>query len=312
MNAPAESPCARLPEDMRFFERGWLSSNNLLLLGQNETVLIDSGYTTHSAQTRTLIQLALGTRPLDRLVNTHLHSDHCGGNAVLQATWPQLQTLVPPGLASAVRAWDTVELTYEPTGQSCPRFKADGILQPGTSIRLADRDWEIHAAPGHDPHAVILFEPRTHVLLSADALWEHGFGVVFPEITGDSGFQEIGETLDLIESLNAHVVVPGHGRVFSDVSGALARARERLALFRQQPIKHASHAAKVLLKFKLLELQRISLSDFTRWSGASEYLLKLHAMNFPEEDFPQWIDRLLDDLVRAKALQRQGEELINL
>ena len=301
-----------LPEDMRFFERGWLSSNNLLLLGQKETVLIDSGYTTHSAQTRALIQQALGTRSLDRLINTHLHSDHCGGNAVLQQTWPLLQTQVPPGLATAVQAWDTVELTYEPTGQTCPRFKADGVLQPGTLLQLADRHWEIHAAPGHDPHSVILFEPHARVLLSADALWEHGFGVVFPEIMGDSGFKEIGETLDLIERLNANVVVPGHGRVFNDVSGALMRARERLALFQKHPVKHASHAAKVLLKFKLLELQRISLSDFTRWAASSEYLRHLHAVHFPQEDFSQWIDRLLEDLAHARALQRSGEDLINI
>lgn len=296
---------------MRFFERGWLSSNNLLLIGADETVLIDSGYTTHSAQTLSLMQHALGTRALNRLVNTHLHSDHCGGNAALQQAWPQLVTLIPPGLAQAVKTWNTVDLTYEPTGQSCPRFKADDVLQPGTSRLLAGRTWEIHAAPGHDPHSVILFEPRSRVLLSADALWEQGFGVVFPEIVGDSGFKEIGETLDLIEQLRPAVVVPGHGRVFNDVSGALQRARERLALFQQHPIKHASHAAKVLLKFKLLELQKISLPDFTQWSHNSGYLRDLHANNFAQETFPAWIDRLLEDLVRAKALQRVGDDLLN-
>lgn len=296
---------------MRFFERGWLSSNNLLLIGEDETVLIDSGYTTHSAQTLSLMQHALGTRALNRLVNTHLHSDHCGGNAALQQAWPQLVTLIPPGLAQAVKTWNTVDLTYEPTGQSCPRFKADDVLQPGTSRRLAGRTWEIHAAPGHDPHSVILFEPGSRVLLSADALWEQGFGVVFPEIVGDSGFKEIGETLDLIEQLRPAVVVPGHGRVFNDVTGALQRARERLALFQQHPIKHASHAAKVLLKFKLLELQKISLPDFTQWSRNSGYLRDLHANNFAQETFPAWIDRLLEDLVRAKALQRVGDDLLN-
>ena len=300
-----------LPPDMRFFERGWLSSNNLLLMGPDETVLIDSGYFTHSAQTLSLVQHALGARPLSRLLNTHLHSDHCGGNALLQATWPHLQTLVPPGLADAVRSWDTVELTYEPTGQTCPRFQVTGVLQPGSSHALAGRTWTVHAAPGHDPHSVVLFEPTSRILLSADALWEHGFGVVFPEIVGESGFKEIGETLNLIESLEPAVVVPGHGAVFTDVAGALVRARARLTLFQQQPVKHASHAAKVLLKFKLLELQRISLADFTQWSANSAYLRNLHESHFAQENFAAWIDRLLDDLVRAKALQRSGPELIN-
>ena len=141
---------------------------------------------------------------------------------------------------------------------------------------------------------------------------EHGFGVVFPEIVGESGFKEIGETLNLIESLDPAVIVPGHGAVFTDVASALVRARERLAVFQQQPVKHASHAAKVLLKFKLLELQRISLADFTQWSAASAYLRNLHESHFAQEAFAVWIDRLLDDLVRAKAMQRLGPELINI
>jgi len=68
----------------------------------------------------------------------------------------------------------------------------------------------------------------------------------------------------------------------------------------------------VLLKFKLLELQRISLGDFTQWSADSAYLRNLHESHFAQEEFAAWIDRLLDDLVRAKVMQRMGPELINL
>ena len=71
---------------MTVFERGWLSSNNILFTGQHSgAALVDTGYCTHSAQTLALVQSALGRRPLERILNTHLHSDHCGGNAALQA-----------------------------------------------------------------------------------------------------------------------------------------------------------------------------------------------------------------------------------
>src|SRR5207237_1275904 len=68
------------------FERGWLSSNNVLFAGDDstESVLIDSGYVTHSEQTVELVRQALRGRRLDRVINTHLHSDHCGGNHALQ------------------------------------------------------------------------------------------------------------------------------------------------------------------------------------------------------------------------------------
>ena len=96
---PIPMPSSLLPPDIRVFERGWLSSNNILLLGQDNTALVDSGYASHAPQTLALVASALGDRPLDQLVNTHLHSDHCGGNAALQSHYPALRTAIPPGLA---------------------------------------------------------------------------------------------------------------------------------------------------------------------------------------------------------------------
>ena len=34
----------------------------------------------------------------------------------------------------------------------------------------------------HDPESIVLYQPGLRVLISADALWENGFGVVFPEL----------------------------------------------------------------------------------------------------------------------------------
>ena len=47
-------PSSLLPDDIRVFERGWLSSNNILLLGQDNTALVDSGYASHAPQTLAL------------------------------------------------------------------------------------------------------------------------------------------------------------------------------------------------------------------------------------------------------------------
>ena len=94
-----------LPPGVQVLERGWLSSNNILFVGQDSTALIDSGYCTHSAQTLQLVAAGLQRRTLDLLLNTHLHSDHCGGNAALQERYPQLQTLIPPGEAAQVAVW---------------------------------------------------------------------------------------------------------------------------------------------------------------------------------------------------------------
>ncbi len=301
-----------LPAGITVFQRGWLSSNNILIEGHGSTALIDSGYVTHAPQTVALVETALGGRALNVLVNTHLHSDHCGGNAALQARYPDLKTLIPPGLAEHVRVWDPHALTYAPTGQNCPQFDFNEVLQPGTEIRLGDIDWQVHAAPGHDPHSVILFDPASRLLVSADALWERGFGVVFPELEGIEAFDAVGATIDLIEALRPEVVIPGHGPIFSDVEAAIAFARERLRGFVAKPDKHIRHAVKVLLKFKLLELQSITVADFLAWAQSTPYFLAIYQQHFSTIDFAQWVDELIADLVRAGVAAREGQVVRNV
>lgn len=302
---------ARLPNAVVVLERGWLSSNCIVVRGAAEAALVDSGYWTHAQQTVALVSQACAGLPLVKLVNTHLHSDHCGGNAALQARYPGLRTWVPPGMADSVRAWDPVALTYEPTGQHCPRFTIDGVLAPGETLRLGDLEWQVHAAPGHDPHSVVLFEPRSRTLVSADALWEHGFGVVFPELEGTRAFDEVAATLGVIERLDPAVVIPGHGPVFDDASGALFRARARLAGYESDPERHASHAAKVLLKFKLLEWQRIPLAALLAWSEDVPYLRLVHGRWFERLEFAEWILGLVASLERSGAAARSDGFVFN-
>ena len=72
---------------LTILERGWLSSNNVLVhaaSGEAGAWLVDTSHVNHAAQTLALVQHALAGRPLAAIANTHLHSDHCGGNALLQ------------------------------------------------------------------------------------------------------------------------------------------------------------------------------------------------------------------------------------
>lgn len=302
---------ATLPRGVSVLERGWLSSNNILIQGDAGTALIDSGYHTHAPQTLALVRAALKDRPLGVLINTHLHSDHCGGNAALQAAYPHLRTLIPPGQAGDVRDWDAYALSYTPTGQHCPRFCFDEVLQPGTELRLGDVLWQIHAAPGHDSHSVILFEPQSRCLISADALWQRGFGVVFPELDGASAFDEVAATLDVIEALQPLTVVPGHGSPFTDVAQALTVARQRLANFVTHPHKHIHYATKVMLKFKLLEVQRITRTDLLAWAQGTPYLAQLFAQQFGGAPFAQGLDALVSELVRSGAATTQAAVVSN-
>ncbi len=251
------------------FERGWLSSNNVLLHdAERGALLVDSSHVLHGAQTVALLRHALAGAPLAGVVNTHLHSDHCGGNAAVQRAFG-CRVTVPPGHFGAVQAWDTDTLGYGPTGQLCERFAADAALQPGEHLEAGGRRWLALAAPGHDPHSLVLFDAMHGVLISADALWANGFGVVFPELDGEQAFDEVGATLDLIEALAPKLVIPGHGAPFDDLAGALARARSRLDAFRADPRRHDRHALKVLLKYHLMERRAEPWPQLLDWFAAT-------------------------------------------
>ncbi|NRR32159.1 MBL fold metallo-hydrolase [Oxalobacteraceae bacterium] len=298
-----------LPDSILVFERGWLSSNNILLLGRHETALVDSGYKIHAEQTLELVRHALHGRRLDRLINTHLHSDHCGGNAILQAHFG-CQTAIPVAEADKVRHWDVEALSFKATAQQCDRFGFDTTIAPGDVLTLADMEWQALAAPGHDPHSLLLYCAQERILISADALWENGFGIIFPELDGASGFAEQRATLDLIATLDVRMVIPGHGAPFDDAAGALARARSRLDYLAADPQRNAQNAIKVLLKFLLLERQRIALSDLPT------LLLAMPVFDAANRRFLKQTPQALAEwavgqLLKAGAARVDGEYLLN-
>jgi len=296
-------------------ERGWLSSNNIVIhaaAGEPGAVLVDSGHVVHAAQTVALVQRALRGEPLARIVNTHLHTDHCGGNAALQRAFGA-PVIVPPGNADAVASWDTVRLTHATTGQRSERFTHAGTLAAGESFVAGGRRWDALAAPGHDPHSLMLFDARHGVLISADALWQDGFGVVFPEIDGEPGFDDIGAVLDAIERLPVQVVIPGHGAPFTDVTAALARSRSRLARFKGAPERHARHAAKVMIKYHVMEERRIAHDTLLQWAAATPFLQAAwRRFGAPHSDSAAaWCARFVDELVAANVLARDGALVVD-
>jgi glyoxylase-like metal-dependent hydrolase (beta-lactamase superfamily II) len=307
------SATAALPalNGLTVLERGWLSSNNILIHaapGEPGAVLVDTSHSNHADQTVALLRHALQGQRLDRVLNTHLHSDHCGGNAAVQAAFGA-PVIVPPGQAAAVMDWDAGLLTHDSTGQRCDRFTVAGTLPPGSDFVAGGRRWEVLAAPGHDPHSVMLFDHTQGVLISADALWEHGFGLVFPEIEGEPGFDDVATVLDLIERLPVRAVVPGHGAPFGDVAAALTRARARLAGFVADPARHARHGLKVLIKYHLMELHQQGLEALLLWAVGTPLLVALwqrfgRAGGGTAE---AWVAKAVQELVTSGALElREG------
>jgi glyoxylase-like metal-dependent hydrolase (beta-lactamase superfamily II) len=305
---------ALLPPDLRMFVRGWLSSNNLLCRG-DAPALIDTGHLNHAHDTARRVTDALAGHPLAAIAHTHLHSDHCGGTAALQAAHPGAQTWVPEPTLPHVQAWDEDALTFGDTAQRCDRFTARHALIPGHTVRLGQRDWQVHAAPGHDALAVLLYQPDSGVLMAGDAMWEHGVGIIFPHIDGSGGFQHFIDTLALIEQLRPAIVVPGHGAPFARAGGAidaaLARARQRIAYFAEHPAQHALYAAKALIKYQMLDVERMTRPAFRAWIRTAPTLHLLHRQHRPDLPWDDWLATVLAPLIDKGVLRQTDDELVD-
>ena len=299
-----------LPPQVRVFVRDWLSSNNILLKGREGHVLIDSGYARHAPLTLALLATpqGIGAAALARLVNTHCHSDHMGGNAAIKARYG-CPIALPDGEAPLIDAWDENTLLLAYADQRADRFAYDEVICAGETHVWGDLEWQALAAPGHDMGALVFFNPEHRILVSGDALWANGYGFVMPREVDARAIPATRATLEMLAALELRVVIPGHGEPFADVGAALERAFARTAAFEADSLRVARHALKVVLTFALLDQRRLPLSDMPAYVERIGIYRDFNARFFrlsPSE----LANRLVAELEKVHAARREDGWLV--
>ena len=300
------APAATLPPQVHVFIRDWLSANNILLKGRGGNVLIDSGYARHVPMTLALLATpqGLGGAPLAKLVNTHCHSDHMGGNAAIQARY-RCPVMLPRGEAPLIDAWDEKALLLGYCDQRAERFHYDEIISPGETHVWGDLEWKALAAPGHDMGALVFYNPEHRLLISGDALWQSGYGFVMPREIDPLALPATRATLEMIGRLDVRAVIPGHGEPFGDVDAALELAFQRAAAFEADPLRVARHALKVVLVFALLDRQRLAAAELPAYIDRVEIYREFNRRFFrlPAAALAKL---LLEELERAGAVRQEN------
>lgn len=251
-----------LPPTVRPIVRGWLNSNMVVLRAPGDNVVIDSGYCSHREETLQLLAGPAGLEgePVERLINTHCHSDHMGGNAAIASAYG-CRITIPEGEVRHVVPWTPQSVWMARFDQRADPFHFEDTIAAGDTFEGGGFRWEAHGAPGHDMDALVYFEPTNRILVSGDALWESGMGFVWPEEGANPGIDAAHRALDALARLRPAVVIPGHGAPFSDVDAAIGRARSKLDAFAADPRRNARHALKVLFTFALLDKGSMPAAD---------------------------------------------------
>jgi glyoxylase-like metal-dependent hydrolase (beta-lactamase superfamily II) len=145
------------------------------------------------------------------------------------------------------------------------------------------------------------------ILISGDALWEQGFGIVLPD--PPEALNEARATLERIAALRARIVIPGHGPPFTAVQKALDRCFSRLDALQADPLRSVRTVLKVMLSFSLLERGRLPLAGAAAWlQGVPMYReYNERYLRLPPEQLAQW---LIGELEKAGAAHREGEWLV--
>jgi glyoxylase-like metal-dependent hydrolase (beta-lactamase superfamily II) len=296
----------KLPDSIQVIERGWLSSNNILFFEGGSATLVDAGYVGHAPQTVELVKSALaarrGTPALGRLINTHSHSDHIGGNAALQAAFG-CKIVIPAGIERMVAEWDTDAMLLDAAKQRGERFAHDAVIEAGSEFEMGGMSWRALPAPGHDMEALVYYCAEKRILISGDALWQDGFGIIFGEVMGrKDALPATRGTLEMIGRLAVDVVIPGHGAPFGDFDGAMSRALRRLEFFEGDSARVGRNAVRACFTFNLLDLQRLREDELPAYLKSVPFFdsVNQNILKLSDEDFASW---LLGELVRSRSVE---------
>ena len=301
-----------LPPNISFIERDWLSANHVMFrdgeVGNGGATLIDSGYGKFNDVTFAKLDAVLeawDNSSLDRIINTHIHSDHIGGNAELQRAHAGCSITVPADEQPALVNWDAPEQMLSYADQACERFAWDDVIEPGQQIQLGGEAWHAIATPGHDMGSLVFYSPKLRILISADALWENGFGFVPPQAIDAKPLAAQRATFERLAELDVALVIPGHGPMFTDFSGAVARASAKLEAFAADDMKIAKSVVKAMFIYSMMWRSEMALADVPAYVARigvhRDYNVQFFRMS--DEAFADW---LVGEAVRAGKLRVDG------
>lgn len=261
------SPQPSLPSWVTWRQTPFPDANTLLLSGR-QPALVDSGFVGHAEETADWARAHAGDVHL--VVNTHWHSDHVGGNALLQARGAGIAAGAPE--AEAISRRDPGCCAAEYLDQPVAPYTVDVPLDDGQILRLGEADWEVIRTPGHTPGHLALWQPEERLLVVGDALSDYDVGWVNLALDGLDAATTALASLQRMAELSPRVLLPSHGPVPADPGAAFATALRRARRLVDDPDGAVWYGARRIFAFALMIRGGILVNEVEPYLHARAWL----------------------------------------
>ncbi|MFH8597213.1 MBL fold metallo-hydrolase [Streptomyces rimosus] len=256
-----------LPSWLTWWQRPFPDANTLLLHGR-QPALVDTGFVGHAEETAAWARAHAGEIGL--VVNTHWHSDHVGGNALLQARGAGIAAGAPE--AEAITRRDPGCCAAEYLDQPVAPYTVDLPLDDGQTLRLGDTDWEVVRTPGHTPGHLALWQPEERLLVVGDALSDYDVGWVNLALDGAGAATTALASLKRMADLDPRVILPSHGPAPADPGAAFAAALRRAQRLVDDPGGAVWYGARRIFAFALMIRDGIPAGEVEPYLHARAWL----------------------------------------
>ncbi|MBI36269.1 MAG: MBL fold metallo-hydrolase [Alphaproteobacteria bacterium] len=206
---------------------GWGWSNSGLIVDQEDSLLVDTLFT--PSLTQEMLEQMCDATPAAKnigvLVNTHANADHTWGNQLIKdakiiastGCAEEFDHFLPEQIISMLENSADLGLVGEFAEHCFSSFNFNGIeLTPPTStfekemsLLVGDKKVELfNVGPAHTRGDVLVFVPSDRVVFTGDIIFNGGHPVIW-----DGPIRNWQKACDIILSLEADVIVPGHGPI---------------------------------------------------------------------------------------------------
>lgn len=283
-------------EDFFFVERGFLNANHFVLCG-DKPVLVDTAYKKDFHETRALVQdLGIDLRDVSRIISTHSHCDHIGGNRLIQEMSGCTVEMHRIGRHFMVTR-DDWATWWRYFVQEADFFDCKVELNDGDIVRVGPHEFLVIYTPGHASDGIVLYNRAEKVLLSSDTLWKDDMAVMAVRVEGSRAPFEMLASLDRIADLDVRTVYPGHGRPFHDFHDALERTRRRLRGFLEKPSKMGNDILKKITVYTLMMKEQVDSETFFDYLMTTPWFRETVDLYF-RGDYDHKYREVMDNLTR--------------